>query len=354
MNKVFLVGGGTGGHCLPMLTTYNEFKKKDILCKLITDTRGQLFFKSVPPNDILLIKNIVLTNSRLAQIINLPFFLTQAFCICLLSRSDYAIGFGGFITIPFLLVCKILNIKYCLHEANAIMGKANIFLTKNAENIFTAFKVTKKIYKKNYNNIHYVGLPIRNLKYDNNLLLKTKKKELNICILGGSQGSKSLSQLVAKAMIGLKPLINKKIRLSHQCRKEDLKRVKNIYSSFYLNVEVNPFFNDMTSRMKNADLIISRSGSSTVNEIIFYEKPSILIPYPHAAEDHQMFNALSLSGNSCAKIIKDIDLNPRILINEILKIMMSPLKKHYIKSKLSRNKIYNPSLNMLSILKNEY
>ena len=351
MNKVFLVGGGTGGHCLPMLTTYNEFKKKEIICTLVTDTRGKFFFKSVPSKDILLIKNTILINNRLAQIVNLPFFMIQALCICLSTRSDYAIGFGGFITIPFLFICKILNIKYALHEANAIMGKANIFLAKNAENIFTTFKETKKNYKENYKNIHHVGLPIRNLKYKNNFLLKKQKKEINICILGGSQGSKSLSQLVAKAMIGLKPFINKKIKLSHQCRKEDFKRVKNIYNSFCLNADVNFFFNDMPLRMKNADMIISRAGSSTINEIIFYEKPSILIPYPYAAEDHQMFNALSLSKDSCSKIIKDIDLNPQILINEILKLMISPSKKHYIKSKLSRNKIYNPSLNMLSILK---
>ena len=74
MKKIFLIGGGTGGHCLPMLSVYNEFKKKNILCTLITDSRGKFFFKSVPSKDIILIKNTILINSRLAQIINLPFF----------------------------------------------------------------------------------------------------------------------------------------------------------------------------------------------------------------------------------------------------------------------------------------
>ena len=134
---------------------------------------------------------------------NLPFFLIQSLRICLLSKSEYALGFGGFITIPFLFVCKILNIKYGLHEANAIMGNANIFLTKNAQDIFTTFEETKKINEKKFKNIHHVGLPIRSLKNINNFLLNTKKHEINMIIT--TDASKKLNRSIKLVSNILKP-----------------------------------------------------------------------------------------------------------------------------------------------------
>ena len=209
MKKIYLVGGGTGGHCLPMLTMYQFFQKKKINCKIITDYRGSFFFKTIPKKDKKILKNIFKSNNRLSQILNLPLFFFQSFLYLMKSKADFVFGFGGYITLAPLNAAELLNYKIAIHEANAVMGKANRSLSKKANIIFTTFKDTKKVDMKYESKVTNVGMPIRNIKFEKKNILKNID-QIRICVIGGSQGSKSLSEIVPKAIINLQSKINQK------------------------------------------------------------------------------------------------------------------------------------------------
>ena len=349
MKKIYLVGGGTGGHCLPMLTMYQFFKKKKIKCKIITDYRGSFFFKTIPEKDKKILKNIFKSNNRISQILNLPLFFFQSFFFLLKSKADFILGFGGYMTLAPLNAAELLNYKIAIHEANAVMGKANRSLLNKANIIFTTFKDTKKIDTKYETKVSNVGMPIRNFRHEKKNIHKNIN-EIRICVIGGSQGSKSLSDTVPKAIVNLQSKINKKIFVTHQGRLEDLKKIKNFYNSNHLKCNVSDYFYNMPSLINMSDIIISRSGSSTTNEIIFSQKPSILIPFPYAVDNHQYFNAASLSKINCSKIIRNKDLNYVNLSLEIFRLLNFQKKSGYIGSKLSRIKIVNCSENILSKL----
>ena len=149
----------------------------------------------------------------------------------------------------------------------------------------------------------------------------------------------------------LKSIIKKKLFIIHQGRESDIKYIKNTYKSFGIKADVSVVFDDMPKRMQCSDVIISRSGSSTMNEIVFYKKPSILIPYPYALDDHQYYNAKTLSQNSCSTLIRNENLNSNRLTIEIFKSIFVPDRKRYIKSKLSRINLLNSAEKMMQILK---
>tara|TARA_B110001454_G_C12720600_1_gene434522 strand:+ start:3851 stop:4927 length:1077 start_codon:yes stop_codon:yes gene_type:complete len=351
MKKILLVGGGTGGHCLPMLSIYKEFKKKNIKCTIVTDFRGISYFSTLPQYDIKLIKNINSSNSRISQLINFPYFFIQSLKLCFNLKVNFAVGFGGFITIPFLLACIFFRIKTVIHEANAIMGRANRFLSFYSYFIFTTFNDTKNINLRFLNKVKCIGMPIRAHLNSDKFYKKNNSNVIRICILGGSQGSKSLSEVVPKSIIKLRSIINKNLFITHQGRESDIKYIKNIYNAFGIKADVSVFFDDMPKRMQYSDVIISRSGSSTTNEIVFYKKPSILIPYPYAIDDHQYYNAKTLSQYSCSTLIRNENLNSTRLTIEIFKSIFVPAKKKYIKSKLSRINSLNSAEKMIQILK---
>ena len=349
MRKIYLVGGGTGGHCLPMLTTYRFFKKKKIECKIITDERGRVFFDTIPEEDKKILKNLFKANNRVSQIFNIPLFYIKSLFIFLNSKADFVVGFGGYMTLAPLYAAKILNYKIAIHEANAVMGKANRNLVSKAKIIFTTFEQTLKIENKFRAKVINVGMPVRDLKNDKRIISKNIDK-IRICVIGGSQGSKSLSEIVPKAIVQLQDKVSKKIHVSHQGRLEDLKKIKNFYIANKLSCEVSDYFDDMTTLIHMSDIIISRSGSSTTNEIINAKKPSILIPFPYAVDDHQYFNAKKLSEIKCSKVIRNENLNSVNLSLEAYRLLYFEKNSGYIRSKLSRIKTTNSSEQILSKL----
>ena len=108
MKKIYLVGGGTGGHCLPILATYDFLRKKEIECKVITDKRGGTFFKSIPLKDKKILFSLSNSNSRISQILNIPIYFIQSFILILNSKIDFIIGFGGYMTLAPLKTSTLL------------------------------------------------------------------------------------------------------------------------------------------------------------------------------------------------------------------------------------------------------
>ena len=317
MIKILLIGGGTGGHCLPMNVLYHDLLKKT-QCYILTDKRGERYFRNISKNKVYVLRKLLNNNSKLANIINIPILLIQSFYFHLSIRPDCCVGFGGFITLPSIISAWLLNIKTYAHEANALVGKTNLILIKFVRKLFVAFDVITHQGKK-VNNTIKVGLPIRiKMKNKSN---KNYNKSFQICILGGSQGAKNLSIKISKAIKQLKETQGLNLKVFHQCREEDGKIVRNIYSSAKIAGITSDYFNDIPNILSTSNLIISRAGSSTLNEILYYNIPSILIPYPYAVDDHQYFNAKVLEKNNGAKVILDKELTQAKIYLEIQRII---------------------------------
>jgi len=352
MKRVILTGGGTGGHCLPIQVMFDSLSQKKIDCYIITDKRGRLFFPSINRKKIITIWKPIESNKRVSQLLNLPIVFIQSLIIFLKLKPNFAIGFGGYITLPFLLSGSFLRYKIAAHEANAVLGKSNKFLLSQVKYLFTSFEETQNIHKNFINKTIHVGMPIRLYKFPNSIK-ESNNNNFKICVIGGSQGAKSFSNFIPKSIIKLQNENNVSCIVNHQARKEDISLVKNTYVSSGVKCNVQQYFYDMPRRIFESDLVISRSGSSTVNEIIYYRKPSILIPYPYAIEDHQYHNARELEKRSIGKIILNQDLNTQKIYLEILKIFKNKVKRKYIA--LSNPKLVNlnPCEKMYDLIKSD-
>jgi len=352
MKRVILTGGGTGGHCLPIQVMFNSLSQKKIDCYIITDKRGKSFFRSINRDKVIIIWQLFESTKRISQFLNLPIVLFQSIIIFLRLKPNFTIGFGGYITFPFLLSGSLLRYKVAAHEANAVLGKANKFLIGRVKYLFTAFNETKNINNKFIKKTIHVGMPVR--LYKNSAFIKRPvNKDFKISVIGGSQGAKSFSNFIPKAIMKLQNENNIRCLVYHQARQEDLNLVKNIYSSSKIKSNVQQFFSDMPKRIFESDLIIARSGSSTVNEILHYGKPSILVPYPYAADNHQYYNARELEKRSISKIILNQNLNTQKLYLEILKIFKNNFKRKYISINAPRLGNLNSCERMHDLIKND-
>ena len=148
MDKVILVGGGTGGHCIPMVSMYKKFSKLNIKCQVITDSRGSVFFKGICKSDVIIVRTPTKFITKIEQLINFPIIFLQTIFTMMNSQSIHIIGFGGYFTLPVLFSAKITNKNISVHEANAVMGKANRILSRYVKNIFLTFNETKMINEK--------------------------------------------------------------------------------------------------------------------------------------------------------------------------------------------------------------
>ena len=290
MKKFFLVGGGTGGHCIPMSVLYSEIIKKND-CYILTDERGQKYFKDIPVKKKILIKNLINKQGKIFNLINLPYIFIQSIPYYLKLRPDFVLGFGGYFTVPIIIAGWLMRFKIFLHEGNAIIGKANKFLLNITKDLLTSFENTFIPGNKIDINNKLVGLPIRINKEDK-VLNNDSSNDFVICIIGGSQGAHNLSINIAESIKSVQDNSEKRIIVYHQCRSEDLERLQAYYQTHNINNDVRVFFDDMAQVLSISNFVISRSGSSTVNEIIYYCIPSILIPYPHASDNHQYYNCL--------------------------------------------------------------
>ena len=171
-----------------------------------------------------------------------------------------------------------------------------------------------------------------------------------ISVIGGSQGAHNLSINIAESIKSVQDNSEKRIIVYHQCRSEDLERLQAYYQTHNINNDVRVFFDEMAQVLSKSNLVISRSGSSTVNEIIYYCIPSILIPYPHASDNHQYYNAKNLNTSECTKIISNDSVNLENIINSINEIMNDNERVNLIKKRLKSRRIINPSKNIIDYL----
>lgn len=319
--KVVIACGGTGGHVFPGLAVANALKRAhhDVCVwysgrSIESSTKhgwdGSTFETSAPR----------LTKQGLLK---LPKVILRCRKELQTNRPDVLLAMGSYTSLPPVLAAWSLRIPICLHEANAVPGKAIKFLSRFATHIAVSFPETMGLFPKR--KVTCTGLPVREAILNCPPLdgFARDTQHLVVLVTGGSQGAHAVNELVVEAS---KKLPSDKIRIIHQCGVADEKRLSEAYQSLGVQHHVAPFIPDMGRAYASADLVIARAGASTCFELCAVGKPAILIPLPSAANDHQTLNAMAMDRCGGAILRQQKSLTPDTLAQLILELANDRLR----------------------------
>ncbi len=338
---MLIAAGGTGGHLYPGVALAREFARLEPGSEAIfVGTDRGLETKVVPREGFELITisaRGVMGRGMWGAVQGLaavPVGLLQCLAICRQRRPDLAIGIGGYTSPPLVLAAFLLGIKRAILEPNVHPGVANRVLSPFANLIFVSFAATAPFFAPGKTRI--VGTPIRREFLEASIPVEggpadapptptagSETRGFTILVLGGSQGARSINRAMVAALPRLLAA-HPTVRVIHQTGEHDYEEVAVAYRNARLEAEVSPFIFDVPRAFRQADLIVSRSGATTVAEITACGKPAILIPFPHAIHGHQERNARILEEAGAATVILDAELTGEALAAAITALLANP------------------------------
>ena len=334
--KVIITAGGTGGHIYPALAIVNKIKEIEPNSEfLYIGTHNRMEKDIVPKHNIKYIPIEIygFTKDIKRDIKNL-FLISKDIRKCKRImkefKPDIVIGVGGYVTYPVIMAAHKLHIKTFIHEQNSIPGKSNRALENLVDAIGVSFKDSKK-YFKNKNKVYFTGNPCSENAIETDEVTKKsigiKSYKKMVLIVSGSLGSKTINN---KMIDFLKNVGNKKYEVVYITGKDYFDEFNK--NKFPENIHLFPYIENMSGLLKNTDVIVSRAGASSLSEILALKVPSIIIPSPYVANNHQYFNALSLSENNACIMIEEKDLESNLLIESIDKCLDESFKNSLIRN----------------------
>jgi len=327
--RILIAGGGTGGHLFPGVALAEEFKQRNRKNKILFVGTKKGIEKSLIPDIGYKLKTIsgrgILGGGLMQKLrgsIQFLIGLFQSLMIIRTFKPDLVLGTGGYASAPIIIAASIFNIETAICEQNSIPGLTNRILGRLVKKVFIAFEECYPFFppKKTF----LTGNPVRREFLNMGSTLQKKKGDrFCLLVLGGSQGAHSINRAMIESLDKLNP-IREKIKIIHQTGYKDSSWVKESYEKKNFQAKVFPFKKEIASLYLQADLVISRAGAITLTELLICGKPSILIPYPYAAYNHQEINARVLVNRGAARIILDQDLNGSYLGDTILNLFHQP------------------------------
>lgn len=346
--RIIIAGGGTGGHIFPAIAIANAIKQlqpdADIL---FVGAEGKMEMEKVPQAGYP-IKGLTIAGfnrSSLLKNIGLPLKVIKSFfqvrTIIKQFKPTAVIGVGGYSSFPVLRVAQSNGIPTFIHESNSFAGKANMMLGKKATKIFVATDGMEQFFPAN--KIVVTGNPVRASIAHSKVLqaealsffgLQSNVK--TVLVVGGSLGAKSINDAIANH---IETFAEQGLQLIWQTGKTNAAYYKALANG-KPNVWVSEFITQMEMGYAAADIVISRAGAMAVTELCVAGKPSIFVPYPFAAEDHQTANAMALVNKKAALLVKDSDVN-EALINAVLELSKNELSQQVLQQNISALAIKN-------------
>ena len=330
---ILLAAGGTGGHLFPAEALGVELIRRGLRVRLATDARALrysgLFSKDnidVVPSETVRGRNLI---SLARTAIMLGYGLVTALNLVRRLKPAAVIGFGGYPTVPPLLAARLLGVPGIIHDANAVLGRANRFLSRSVNAIATSLPGVLDRDPDLAGKTITVGTPMRPAVLAAAAMPYSSPEPngpLRLLVVGGSQGARVMSDILPGAIQGLEPVLWSRLILTQQVRKEDMGRVRAIYDRMKINAELAPFFSDLPARLASSHLVISRSGAGTVAELAAIGRPSILVPLPGAIDQDQFANAGVLAQVDGALRIPQAEFTPARLAAEISTFAAEPAK----------------------------
>jgi UDP-N-acetylglucosamine--N-acetylmuramyl-(pentapeptide) pyrophosphoryl-undecaprenol N-acetylglucosamine transferase len=329
--RILIAGGGTGGHLYPGIALAEEFQSRSPN-NVITfvGTKKGIEHRIIPAMgyELITISSAGIIGRgfvrKLTGIVQFLRGLVQGLLIIRSAKPNLAIGTGGYASAPVILAACSSGIETAICEQNSIPGLTNRFLGRFAKKVFIAFEECSPFFPRH--KTFLTGNPVRKEFIAEPVLSTREGNRFRILILGGSQGAHSINRAMVDALERLEPLRDK-LALIHQTGFQDVGWVAKAYAEKRFQAETHAFITEMASTYAQADIVISRAGALTLTESLICGKPSVLIPYPHAAYNHQMGNAKRLVDQGAARIILEKDLTGIGLGETILDLYAHPEKR---------------------------
>jgi UDP-N-acetylglucosamine--N-acetylmuramyl-(pentapeptide) pyrophosphoryl-undecaprenol N-acetylglucosamine transferase len=336
---IVLAAGGTGGHMFPAEALARALLDRGAKVALVTDSRGQAF--SLPDVQTYRIRASRLRRDmldRLRAVVEMGIGGLEARRRLRDLRPAAVVGFGGYPSLPTVLAASLAKIPIVLHEQNALLGRANRRLAARARVIATSFESVARLPPGartvlTGNPVRPGIIAVRERPYR----APDPGARLSILVIGGSQGARIFSEVVPAAVALLPQAARARLSIVQQCRPEDIDAVRAAFGEIGVEAELSSFFADMPERLAAAQLVISRSGASSVAELGVAGRPAILAPYPFATDDHQTANAEAFARNGAASIIAQRAFTPILLAERLSAALADPQALAHAASQAHRN-----------------
>jgi UDP-N-acetylglucosamine--N-acetylmuramyl-(pentapeptide) pyrophosphoryl-undecaprenol N-acetylglucosamine transferase len=336
--RLLIAGGGTGGHLFPGVALAEELRARDPDAPVLFVGTARGIEARVLPElgwELALIEvsglKTVGVVGVLRGLLRIPRALLQARRVVKRFGPDVVIGVGGYASGPVVLVARLMGVRSAILEQNSIPGLANKILGKLVHVVFLAFEETRRYFRRS--KIRMTGNPIRRgilLQLTSASAASTSDAApaatpgaLRLFVFGGSQGAKAINELVpaAAALLAARGVA---LSIVHQTGTGDLEASRARYAAAGVEVDLRPFIQDMASEYARADLVVARSGATTVAELAVVGKPAILIPFPHAADNHQEINAREMADAGAAIMLLQAQLTAELLAEVIGSMATEP------------------------------
>ncbi len=324
--RVVLAGGGTGGHVFPALAIAQALKNEYLTEILFVGTARGIENRLVPAAGFPLrlirvggLKNVPVA-TRLKTLLDLPRAVWDSWRMLTEFRPHVVIGVGGYASGPAMFAAALSGLPTLAFEPNVVPGFANRLVAPMVSAAAVHFQETCRYFRR----CRVTGVPVRQAFFEvpNN---QSKNGQTTLLIFGGSQGAHSINQAIIQSL----PLLRERLmglRIVHQTGERDYNDARATYQHAGIPAEVYRFIDDMPATFARADLLICRSGASTVAEVAAAGKPAILIPFARAADDHQRVNAQALERAGAAVMLEESNLTGERLV-QLLSSLLKDRKR---------------------------
>ena len=327
---IVLAAGGTGGHVIPAEALAVVLLARGYRLALVTDRRGAAYggvlggleIHRLPVSQIgggpvqRLRGGVDLLRGYMRARVLLPRIAPQA-----------VIGFGGYPSLPTVLAATRARIPTAIHEQNAVFGRANRFLAARVDAIALSFPEIRRLRPADAKRAVVTGNPVRAAVialHDQGYVAPRQGEPLRLIVIGGSQGASVFGSVVPAALAMLEDDARRRIEIAQQCRPEDMEAVRAAYRAAGIAAHVSTFYADLPERLARAHLVICRAGASTLAELTVAGRPAILVPYPHAMDDHQTANAGALVAAGGGWLMAQSGFTPSTLSARLAGIIEDP------------------------------
>ncbi|WP_425052329.1 undecaprenyldiphospho-muramoylpentapeptide beta-N-acetylglucosaminyltransferase [Psychromarinibacter sp. S121] len=323
-----IAAGGTGGHMFPAQALAEHMLAQGWRVMLSTDARGARYTGAFP-SDVVIeqVASATFARGGAAAKLGVPFRIAGGVLKAVMDfrrlKPAVVVGFGGYPSIPALAAATLLKLPRMIHEQNGVLGRVNQLFAKRVDAVACGTWPTEL--PEGVEGFH-TGNPVRAAIAERHAApyIAPGDYPMQILVLGGSQGARILSDVVPEAVSKLPEQILRHIRVSHQARAEDEDRVNAFYSEHGIKADVQTFFTDVPDRMSEAQLVVARSGASTVADLSIIGRPSILVPLAAAIRDEQTANARGLVSADAAVMIPESMLDADTLSEHMAAVLTNP------------------------------
>jgi UDP-N-acetylglucosamine--N-acetylmuramyl-(pentapeptide) pyrophosphoryl-undecaprenol N-acetylglucosamine transferase len=325
-----LAAGGTGGHMIPAHALAAELMQRGHHVALVTDERGARFPGLFDGAQTHILPAGRVTGGPAGWVRagrNILAGRDMARRLYEVFEPSAVIGFGGYPALPALLAAFKDGIPTAIHEQNAVLGRVNRLVARKVDAIATAYPDVERLRAKYADKTHLVGNPVREVVKalrDEPFPTITADGVFRILVTGGSQGATVLSEVVPDGL-GLLPLtFRRRLQVTQQCRPEDIDQVRDKYGALGIPADLATYLPDLPERLGWSHLVIARAGASTIAELTVAGRPAILVPYPSAADNHQVANAREMHDAGGARSILQHRFTPVEFAKQMQKLALEP------------------------------